>query len=101
MNHPKRHAVFERASLGTTSSQILAPSSARCSLLLTPHATVTYALRDRPLSTLTDGLIVTPDGGPVLLRCEDFGDMLCHAWHGVANAAIDVSLLVGYVEQDG
>lgn len=97
---PRRHAVFESASLDTSSVQFLAPSALRRSLLLSPHPTVTYAVSDKSLAGLNDGIVVTPNGGPVLVRCEDFGDILCKAWYGIANASIDVRMLVGYVEAE-
>jgi hypothetical protein len=97
---PRRHAVFESAALATSSAQLLAPSALRCSILLSPHPTVTYAISDKPMASLNDGVVVTPTGGPVLVRREDFGDLLCKAWYGLANAAIDVRILVGYVEAE-
>lgn len=95
MQH-QRHSTSERLSLTTSSAQILPPVAERRALLFSPHPSVDYYVRPSPLATTADGILVTRTCGPVLIRCEDFGDIVCHRWYAVAAAAIDVSVLCSF-----
>lgn len=95
---PKRHTAPQRLSLSTASAQVLPAVAERRALLFSPHATVSYYVLPEPLISVGDGILVAPTGGPVLIRSEDFGDIVCHRWYAMAGAAIDVSVLCSYAE---
>ena len=92
-----RHGIFQPVSLTATPKMILPPSTARKAILFpTFSSTVAgafYTVSTDPGVASGIGINVFPNvEGPVLIDFATFGDVVQHAWYGVASSGATFQL---------
>ena len=70
------------------------PSETRQTVIFSPHATEPYSVSNALQGAFGQGIVVMPNGGPVILRRADIGDAVCHRWGAISqtNAVTDAVL---------
>jgi hypothetical protein len=96
---PRRKGTMKIAQVPSIqSTQILSPSTKRVGLIFSPGiqngsgTVVEYQVKNGPMSSFTDGMVVTTVG-PLYLNIEQHGDIVQHEWFAftpATNCAIAV-----------
>lgn len=93
------HSTLIQVDVGSSSTLLLPPSETRVSLLLTPSPATNYSVATQPLVAVGDGINLLTAAGPVLLRREEFGDLVCQAWYAIATTPDRIGVLVAHEDR--
>lgn len=90
-----KHSQLTIVAMGTSSAQILPARVGRVGLLLIPHLTATYTVGPDADVQANRGLNLLPNAGAIQLSEELHGDIVKHAWYGIASGA---GTIIGLLE---
>lgn len=93
------HSTLIQVNVGSTATLLLPPSETRVALLLTPHPATAYSVATQELAAVGDGINLLAAAGPVLLRREEFGDLVCQAWYAIATTPSKIGVLVAHEDR--
>lgn len=82
-----KHSKLTTVTMGTSSGQILPAQEGRVGILFVPHLTATYTVAPDADTQANYGLNLLANAGAIQLSQELHGDIVKHAWYGVASGA--------------
>ena len=92
---PELHSAIKLVAIqNATAVDAAVPSETRQTLIFSPHDTEPYSVANAAQAVFGQGIVVMPNGGPVVLRRADIGDAVCHRWTAISKTnAVTVALL--------